>query len=283
MTPLRQRLIEDLRLRNYSQRTIEVYVYCVARFARHFDKSPHLLGPQQIRAFQTHLVQEKKASWTQFNQTVCALRFLYKVTLRRGWMIEHIPYPRQAKKLPVVLSRQEIQAFLAAIPNLKHRTVLQTMYGTGLRISEAIHLRVDDIDGSRELLRVRQGKGKKDRNVPLSPTLLDVLRNYWRRYRPQGWLFPGQKPNRPLSITMIQKVCKPAAVRAGLSKSVTTHTMRHCCASHLLEAGIDLKTIQVLLGHSSLTTTGRYLRVARNRFDDAGAGDLLGALQQLET
>jgi integrase/recombinase XerD len=279
MTQLRQRMIEDMRIRNLSPRTIETYIYCVAAFAKYAGQSPDRLGLAHIREYQRYLVEEKKASWALFNQTVCALRFFYRVTLNRDWMVEHIPFPRTEKKLPIVLSPAELAAFFAAIPNLKHRTALQTMYGAGLRLSEALGLRVSDVDGERGMLRIAQGKGKKDRYVPLSTTLVHLLRVYWKAYKPTTWLFPGKTPERRLSPTSIQKVCKPAALTARLSKPVRTHTMRHCFATHLLEAGVDLRTIQLLLGHGSLSTTAIYLHVAGTEFGSPrGPFDLLGVL-----
>jgi site-specific recombinase XerD len=263
MTPLRQRMIADLRIRNYSPRTIDCYTQCVAAFARHFGQSPAVLGPEQIRAYQTYLVETKGVSWSAFNQAVCALRFCYGTTLRRPEVITHIPFPRQPKRLPVVLSRTELTRFFAAIPNVKHRTVLMTMYAAGLRLVEALHLRVTDVDSARPCLRIAQGKGQQDRYTLLPPTLLHQLRTYWTATRPASpWLFPGQTTTRPLTPTGIQRQCGPAARRAGVPKRVTTHTMRHCFATHLLEAGTDLRTIQQLLGHRSLQTTAVYLHVA---------------------
>ncbi len=262
MSILRQRMIEDLRIRNYSERTIQIYVDRVSQFARHFGKSPHVLGPEQIRQYQVFLVQCKKASWSVFNQTVCALRFFYRVSLKRDWTVEHIPFPKKEKKLPVILSCREVERFFVAVPNLKHRTILMTIYATGLRISEALALRLEDIDSSRMVVEVRQGKGKKDRYIPLSETLLEQLRTYWKCYRPTSWLFPGEDFQVPLGVSSVQKVCKRAAERAGLAKGVTAHRLRHCFATHLLEAGTDLKTIQVLLGHRSLQSTSIYLHVA---------------------
>lgn len=262
MTILRQRMIEDLRLRNYSERTVETYVMRVAKFAQHFGKSPALLGREEIRSYQLHLVQVRRCSWAVFNQTVCALRFLYRVCLERPWSLQAIPFPRQEKKLPVVLSRQEIGRLWEALDNLKHRSILMTLYAAGLRLSEALQLRVEDIDSQRMAIRVRHGKGAKDRYAPLSETLLLQLREYWRRYQPPEWLFPGQRPGSPLTRSSVQRVCKAAALRAGLGKRVSPHTLRHCFATHLLEAGTDLKTIQILLGHRSLNTTSIYLHVA---------------------
>ena len=262
MTPLRQRMIEDLTIRNYSPRTIEVYVDRVAKFAQYFGQSPDQLGPAHIREFQVFLVQTKKASWTKFNQSVCALRFFYRVCLGKTWMIEHIPFPKQPKRLPVVLSRQEVTRLFGAVSNIKHRTILMTLYATGLRLSEMLALQLGDLDSQRMLLRVRQGKGGKDRYVPLPETLLEHLRRYWKQYRPFTWLFPGADLHAPLTASTVQRVCTKAARKAGLSKKVTPHTLRHSFATHHLEAGTNLKTIQVLLGHRNLNTTSIYLHVA---------------------
>ncbi len=262
MTRLRQRMIEDLTIRNYSPRTIDIYVDRLAKFAQYFGQSPDGLGPAHIREFQFFLVQRKKASWSQYNQSVCALRFFYRVCLGKPWMIAHIPFPKQPKRLPVVLSREEVQRLFEAVSNLKHRTILMTLYATGLRIAEALAFQLGDIDSARMLIRVRQGKGRKDRYVPLSETLLEHLRRYWRYYRPGYWLFPSTDPRRALTASTVQRVCAKAARRAGLSKRVTPHTLRHSFATHHLEAGTNLKTIQVLLGHRNLNTTSLYLHVA---------------------
>lgn len=276
MTALRQRMIEDLQIRNYSERTVDIYVRCVALFAKHFGRSPDQLGPEQIRAYQNFLIQTKKASWSYFNQTVCALRFLYRVSLGHPELIEHIPFPKQERKLPVILSVEELGAFFRTVRNLKHRTFLKTLYATGLRLSEALNLRLEDIDSQRMTIRVRQGKGRKDRYVDLSPALLKVLREYWQVHRPKTWLFAGQRPDHPLHPTAIQKAVALARLRAGITKPIRPHTMRHCFATHLLEAGTDLRTIQVLLGHASLNTSAIYLHVAaRAAQSRAGAVDLL--------
>lgn len=262
MTALRQQMTEDLTLRNYSASTIRVYLRCVASFAQHFGKSPDQLGPEHVRTYQLFLVKQKKASWALFNQTVCALRFFYHVTLGRKEMLEHIPYPRFEKRLPVVLSQAEVQAVLAAPSNLKYRTVLTTIYAAGLRVSEVVNLRPTDIDSQRQVIRIRQGKGHKERLVMLSPKLLALLREYWQAYRPLAWLFPGEDSQRPLTTTAVYKSCRRAAQAAGLSKPVTPHTLRHSFATHLLEAGTDLRTIQLLLGHRNLKTTAIYLHVS---------------------
>jgi len=274
-------MIQDLRIRNYSPRTIDIYIRAVARFAKHFNTSPDRLGSEQVREYQVFLVEEKKASWAVFNQTVCALRFFYHTTLGRKEMIEHIPFSKPERKLPVILSPGEVGRLLTAVRNLKHRTVLMTMYGTGLRVSEALHLRPTDVDSERMVLQIRQGKGRKDRYVPLSATLLESLRTYWKAYQPTGWLFPGKTANHPLDVTGIQKACARARQEARLAKPATTHTMRHCYATHHLEAGTDLRTIQHILGHSSLNTTAVYLHVTtatRRSASGGGHTDLLQAV-----
>jgi integrase/recombinase XerD len=263
MTELRKRYLQDLRLRNYAPKTLQAYVECVSLFARYFKRSPEQLGPEHIRQYQIYLVEEKKCSWSRFNQTVCALRFLYRHTLGKDWAITHIPFPRRQKKLPVVLSRDEAAQFLAAIRSLKYRTILSLCYGAGLRISEALHLRVTDIDSERMMIRVRQAKGHKDRYVMLSPRLIELLREYWRAERPTSWLFPGRCKVHPLDASTLQHVCRLAACVSGITKPVTPHTLRHSFASHLLESGANIRTIQLLLGHRSLQTTAAYTHVSQ--------------------
>jgi integrase/recombinase XerD len=262
MTELRRRMVEELQLRNYSPNTIEVYIRCVANFAQHFRVSPDRLGPEHIRQYQLFLVQRKKVSWAVFNQTVCALRFFYHHTLHRDWMIEHIPYPRHEQKLPVVLSPSEVAAVFEATRNLKHRTILMTIYAAGLRVSELTNLQVTDIDSQRQVICVRQGKGRKDRQVMLSPRLLELLRIYWKSYRPTLWLFPGKIPERPITRETVLTICRQAGEAAHLSKPISPHTLRHCFATHLLEDAIDLRRIQILLGHRNLKTTAKYLHVS---------------------
>jgi site-specific recombinase XerD len=255
-------MIDDLRVRNFAPGTIDLYVRSVASFAQHFGKSPAALGPQHIREYQMFLVETKKASWAKFNAAVSSLRFLYGVTLDKPWLIKHIPFPKQEKRLPVVLSPKELATFLQAIPNPKYRTVLMIMYSSGLRIAEALALRLEDIDSQRMLIRVRQGKCRRDRYTILTPTLLEALRDYWKTYKPRPLLFPGKTPEKPLTQNTMHRALRRARRRAGISKPVTTHTMRHCFATHLLEAGTNLRTIQVLLGHRSLNTSTTYLHVA---------------------
>ncbi len=264
MTPLRRRMIEDMRLRNLAPRTIETYVDRVAAFARHFATSPEHLGSDHIRAYLLHLV-DQKASWATFNQTRCALRFLYRVTLKRPWVDDGVVCVKTPRKLPVVLGLDEVAQFFAAIGNLKHRAILMTAYAAGLRLSEVVGLRVEDIDSRRMVLRVRQGKGRKDREVMPSPRLLAVLRRYWQVVRPGGYLFPGRDPGRPLSHSAVRRACKAALRRSGLTKRISPHSLRHSFATHLLEAGADVRTIQILLGHSHLSTTARYTHISAAR------------------
>jgi site-specific recombinase XerD len=261
MTPLRQRFLHDLQLRNYSPRTQQTYLEHVVRFARHFARSPAVLGPEEIRTYQLYLLQERHASWSAFNQAVCALRFLYRVTLRAPFAVDMIPYGKKPKTLPAVLSREEVAQLFALVPQPLDRLILQTTYACGLRASEVLHLRVTDIDSSRMLLWVRHGKGNKDRGVPLSPALLEALRAHGQQRRPTTWLFPGHTPTGQRSLGALQRVCRRAVLAAGFTKKVSLHTLRHSYATHLLEAGVDLVTIQRLLGHRDLQTTARYTHV----------------------
>lgn len=265
MTRLRQRMLEDLRIRNLAQGTQRNYVHNVAAFARHFGRSPDELGPEHVRAWQVHLVEDRQVAWSTLNTAVCALRFLYRTTLGRDWPIRHIPYAKREKKLPVVLSPREVQRLLAAVSNPKHRAILMVSYSGGLRVSEVAHLRVEDIDSRRMVIHVRHTKGKKDRFVPLSPKLLGELRAYWRAARPRPFLFPGADPQRPITRGTIARACKKAAREAGIEKNVSPHTLRHSFATHLLEAGVDVRTIQVLLGHGALRTTSRYTHVSTEK------------------
>jgi site-specific recombinase XerD len=264
MTPLRQRFIDDLRLRNYAKRTIDSYVGQVAAFARHFGRSPELLGPEEVRAYQLHLL-ERRLSWSRFNQAVCALRFLYGTTLRRPEHLPLIPYGKKPKTLPSVLSPGEVLRLLEAAPPGRDRVLLQVAYGCGLRLNELLHLRVRDIDSARMVVHVRQGKGAKDRLVPLALRLLQELRAYWLGYRPHTWLFPGQRPDGTLSAGNRQRRFAALVRPVGLSKRSSLHTLRHSYATHLLEAGVDVLTLKALLGHRSLNTTARYLHVSTQR------------------
>jgi integrase/recombinase XerD len=262
MTTLRQRMIEDMRVRNLSPHTQRIYVDRVAQFARHFGKSPEQLGPEEIRAYQVYLINNKKASWVVLNQTVCALRFLYRITLGKEWIMRHIPGARKPVILPVVLSLEEVSRFFESIHNLKHRAIVMTAYAAGLRVSEVVSLRLSDIDSQRMVIRVEQGKGRKDRYVMLSQNLLDLLRAYWKAARPTYWLFPGRPSSRPINQRAMSHVCIKATKAAGLTKRVTVRALRHCFATHLLEAGANIRVIQILLGHRSLRTTSRYTHVS---------------------
>jgi integrase/recombinase XerD len=262
VTPLRQRMLEDLQIRRYSPTTIRIYLHCIAEFAQHFGKPPDRLGAEHIRQYQLFLIKEKKVSRPTFVQVVCALRFFYTHTLNRKISMERIPFPRRERKLPLILSREEVKALLAAPGNLRTRTLLAILYGCGLRVSEVAQLKVSDIDSARNVLRVRQGKGGKDRQTLLPAKLLELLRCYWRNQRPSGWLFPAADSARPISAKTIFMACRTATRRAGISKPVHPHSLRHAFATHLLEAGVNLRTIQILLGHANLETTARYLHVA---------------------
>ena len=254
-------MIEDMTVRNLSPATQRSYLHAVAKFSRYFSRSPDRLDIEDVRAFQVFLVSQK-ISWPALNQTVCALRFFYGVTLNRPEIPERIAYAREPRKLPVILSADEVVRFLEAVPSLKTRTALTTAYAAGLRASEAVSLKVADIDSSRMLIQVRHGKGAKDRTVMLSPQLLAILRTYWRLARPREWLFPGRDESKPIDVQVLHAACRSATKAAGLAKRVTVHTLRHSFATHLLESGVDIRIIQVLLGHNSLSTTARYTQVA---------------------
>src|SRR5256714_4427833 len=252
MTPLRQRMLEDLQLRNYSEHTIRAYLRCVADFAKHFGTSPEHLGPEQVRTYQLFLVQEKQVAWPSVVQTVCALRFFYRVTLGRPAMLEYIAPPRRPYTLPIILSPAEVAALLTISRNLKHRAILTTLYAAGLRVSELCQLQVTDIDSARMVLYVRQGKGQRDRCVMLSTRLLTLLRQYWQRDTPRPWLFPGHDRTQPLARKTGYLLCREAGVKAQLSKAVYPHLLGHAFASHLLEAGVGFRSPQLLFGPPSL-------------------------------
>jgi integrase/recombinase XerD len=261
MTPLRRRMIDDMTLRNLSPATQQSYIYEVAKFSRFFGSSPESLGAEEVRAYQLHLVGQGW-SWSHINKVSCALRFLFGVTLGRTDVSVRIVSGKQPRKLPVVLSGDEVVRFLEAIPGLSNRAALTCAYGAGLRVAEVCTLKIGDIDSSRMLIRVEHGKGAKDRYVMLSPNLLKVLRAYWRLARPGHWLFPGRELHKPVGKATLQSACRIAAREADLDKVVTVHTLRHSFATHLLEGGTDIRIIQVLLGHRRMETTAIYTRVA---------------------
>lgn len=262
MTDLRQHMLDDMRIRNFSPSTQNQYLMHVAAFSKYFGKSPDKLTTEDIRSYQIYLLDGKKLSPTTLNLAVCSLRFFYNVTLKRDLDIHTIPYARRPKKLPVVLSQDETARFIFSVRNLKYQTVLMTTYAGGLRVSEVSRLKLSDIDSQRMCIRVDQGKGQKDRYVMLSQKLLIHLRKYWEDYRPRYWLFEDAQQKSHLAIRTLQAVCKKAQLDAEIKKIVTPHTLRHCFATHLLESGTDLRTIQVLMGHRSLSTTAIYLQIA---------------------
>ena len=262
MTALRQRMLEDLRIRNYAPTTVSSYIRSVAEFAQHFNKPPDQLGSEEIRSWQLFLLNEKRVKLSTYIQAVCALRFFYQNTLHRRIEIDRIPLPRYEKKLPVILSKAEVKALLEAPKNLGHRAILATMYGAGLRVSEVASLKVSDLDRERRVIWVRGGKGHKDRQVMLAEPLRDLLAAYWRWKRPADWLFPGERPGRSISCNGIFQLCQNAARRAGITKPVHPHSLRHAFATHLLDEGVNLLVIQTLLGHAHLKTTARYLHLS---------------------
>ena len=258
MPPLRHRMLEDMQVRNLAPRTQQTYTEQVARFARHFGRSPALLGPAEIRAYQVYLTTERQLTPASLAVAVAALRFLYIVTLQRRWPVDVvIPTPRVPTRLPVVLSPAEVAQFLASVVLPNHRLILTTCYAAGLRISEAVRLTPAAIDSQRMVLRVTQGKGQHDRDVMLSPTLLVLWREWWRVSRPRLWLFPGDRPGAPITTRAVHRACRAARRRCGMAKAITPHSMRHAFAVHLLEAGTDIRTIQLLLGHRRIPSRRR--------------------------
>jgi len=261
VSPLRQRMIEDMSIRQFGPKTQQDYVRVVADFARFLGRSPDQAEPEDLRRYQLHLASEG-ASPAKMNAAVSALRFFFKVTLARSGFGERLATVPKEDRLPEVLSPEEVALLLHCAPSLKHKAALSVAYGCGLRVSEIVHLKVADIDSERMVIRVEQGKGRKDRYVMLSPDLLELLRRWWRSARPQGWLFPGRDPGQPITTRQLDRACKAAAATAALDKRVSMHTLRHSFATHLLERRTDIRVIQVLLGHRKLDTTARYTRVA---------------------
>jgi integrase/recombinase XerD len=261
VSPLRQRMIEDMTIRNLAPKTQHGYIRTIKQFAAFLGRSPDTASFEDVRRFQLHLAARGVGPGA-LNQAVSALRFLFRITLGRRDIVEHTPFVHKPHKLPVVLSPEEVARLLDAAPSLKYRAALSVAYGAGLRAGEVVSLKVSDIDSARMLIRVEQGKGRKDRYVMLSPHLLALLRAWWRVARPQGWLFPGQNRVNPLTTRQLNRACHTAAERARLDKPVSLHTLRHSFATHLLEQNIDIRVIQVLLGHAKLDTTALYTRVA---------------------
>ena len=268
MTHLRKIMLEELERRNYSQATIRHYLSFVERFARHFGKSPDKLGPDHLRSYQAYLLKERKLCPGTVEHHVAALRFFFVRTLHRHEFRQFLPYPKVRKKLPKILSQEEVTRLIDASSSLFERTLLMVLYGTGMRRSEVARLKLADIDSQRMVLHVVNGKGGKDRDLPLSPTLLETLRAHWRWLKPKTYLFPSRLHRdceQPITDKIVWRVCTEAAKRAGLRKRVTPHLVRHSWATHLLEAGTDLRTIQLLLGHEDLEVTARYLHLSQQR------------------
>jgi len=263
MSTLREQMKGDLELRGLSPHTQESYLRHVSLFSRHFNRSPRHLGEREVKDYLLYLIREKRSSSGTVTQCYCALKFFYERTLKRKWVIEGIPRIKRERNLPVVLDREEVESLFSVTKNIKHRAILMLIYSSGLRLTEAAHLKVSDIDSKRMVLRIRQGKGNKDRYTILSKVALEILREYWHRYRPKEWLFAGKFTDKPLTGRSIQRVLIKAKNRAGIKKPATVHTLRHSFATHLLEAGTDLRHIQLLLGHMSLKTTAIYLHVSR--------------------
>lgn len=267
MTHLRRMMLEELQRRNYAANTVKAYVRIIQEFAQYFHRPPDKLGPQHLRQYQAHLFEDRKLEPGTVQQHVAALRFFYVKTLKRRYLLDEIPRPKRPRKLPVILSPAEVAQLIDAASNLFHRTMLMTLYSTGVRRAELCRLQVTDIDSARMMVSIRTGKGGHDRDVPLSATLLETLRVYWRWMKPKTYLFPGTVKNWradvPITTCVPWDACQQAAKRAGITKHLSPHTLRHCFATHLLEAGADLRTIQMLLGHRKLEHTLIYLHLSR--------------------
>jgi integrase/recombinase XerD len=268
VTHLRKLMLEELQRRNYAETTINSYLRTVEEFSRRFNCSPDRLGPRYIREYQAELFQKRKFSPNTVAQRLAALRFFYTKTLKKVWSIEETPYPKKTLHLPTILSQEEVARLIEAARPPFHRTLLMALYATGLRRAELARLKVSDVDSKRMVIHVRGGKGRKDRDVMLSPKLLEALREHWRglQRKPSAWLFPGNRwhtGDTPITTKVVWNACQEAAQRAGLQKDVHPHTLRHCFATHLLEAGADLRTIQILLGHRDLKETTIYLHLSQ--------------------
>ena len=264
MGKLRDQMVSDLLLRNYSPRTLQAYTWALFHFVKHFRRSPDLMGEPEIRKFLLYLVEERQASPSLRKMFVAGIKFFYRVTLNRPEEVERIPYPKIPKTLPDVLTQEEVAAIIDAVESVKYRAIIAAAYAAGLRISEACHLHCrGDIDSGRMVIHIRAGKGGKDRYVMLSERLLILLRQYWKQARPKGlYLFPGQDPDQPINPVSVYQVFKKALKKTGITKHVTLHSLRHACATHLMEAQTDIRVIQAILGHNSIRTTSRYTHVS---------------------
>ncbi len=263
ISPLRRRMIEDMTVRNFAAKTQDNYIRAVAKLAKFLGRSPDTATAEELRLFQLHLTANHVGAPT-INGTVTALRFFFTVTLDRADVIKHLTFVPEPRKIPVILSPEEVARFLEAAPGVKYKAAFSVAYGAGLRVSEVASLKVSDIDSERMLLRVEQGKGRKDRYAMLSPVLLELLRDWWRIAQPKAWLFTGQDPLQPISTRQLNRACHAAAHLAEITKRVSPHTLRHSFATHLLEQNTDIRVIQVLLGHAKVDTTALYTRIASN-------------------
>jgi len=267
-------MLEELQRRNYSQTTVKAYLKIVESFAKHFHRPPDQLGPDQIRSYQVYLLKERKLGVRTVGHHTAALRFFFCKILKRAYPIEEVPYPKAPRRLPTVLTREEAIRLIDSASNLFHRAMLMTVYSTGMRRAEMCNLKVEDLDSDRMLIHIRQGKGRRDRDVPLSPKLLDTLREYWRWMKPKTYLFPGtvngSRADKPITPKVLWEACREAAQRAGITKSVRPHLLRHTFATHLVEGGADLPTVQALLGHADLKPTSIYLHLSERHLKAAG-------------
>jgi integrase/recombinase XerD len=278
MTELRRRMDDDMQVRGMAERTRETYLWAVSGLATFYRRSPDQISDQEIQAYLLHLIRERQRSWSTCNIVVQALRFLYHTTLKRDRMTFSVPSPRRPGTLPAILSRAEVERLIAHVRNLKHRTMILTAYAAGLRLSELLHLRVSDLDSARMTIRVEQGKGGQDRYTVLSAHLLEALRGYWKETRPGTWLFPSAQGPHPMDPSALQRAYQTAKQRAGITKPGGIHALRHAFATHLLEAGVDIHTIQRLLGHGHISTTTRYFQLTRHT--EMGPGSPLDLLER---
>jgi len=274
VTHLRKLMLEELQRRNYSQTTVTSYINIVAAFAKHFQQPPDQLGAAEIRQYQLYLLNERKQGARTVGAHTAALRFFFCKALKRNYPIEEVPYPKAPRRLPIILTPEEAVRLIDSASNLFHRAMLMTLYSTGMRRAELCHLKVEDIDSERMLIHIRHGKRNRDRDVPLSPKLLETLREYWRWMHPKTYLFPGTKngwrADKPITPKVLWEACREAAQTAGITKDVRPHLLRHSFATHLLENGADLPTVQLLLGHSDLKATSIYLHLSERHLKAAG-------------
>jgi site-specific recombinase XerD len=268
MSQLRQAMIKAMQLRNFSENTQQAYVTAIKQLAIYYQRSPENINEQEVQNYILYLAKEKNLSWSTCNVIVSSIRFFYKNILKKTHDTFYLPFAKRPYYLPDILTQDEIKALLHVTKNPKHHAIFMTVYSAGLRVSEVTHLTISDIDSQSNVICIRQGKGKKDRYVPLSPRLLQELRQYWKLDRPRHWLFPGVDPTKPITRHGVQDAFKKAKIKANITKKVSIHSLRHCFATHLLERGTELVDIKQLLGHSSISTTLRYTRISKQRVSD---------------